>query len=241
MALFNNTSNRPTYLTSEVIPLSEEGCLVTYGVICFLGVIFNTITIIIIIYGEKFGKSIKLQLLNLAIADLLSAILVPTWSYLTYCVTSSYPNNSVLCKTHRYVIFTVLFGSLLGNAFIAAERFVAVYFPLKILRYEQKHVVWVIVIMWISSFILQADMARYSQLEVSPYREHALICVLEPNQTTSGILLVTSIHAIKYLLPTFVIILAYGLICIKLKTNPKIGETHKQINKKVSLYNASSF
>ena len=228
-----DTNNGSTYSTSKDIPLDEEGCLAVYGVICFLGVLFNTVTIIIIICGERFGKSVKLQLLNLAITDLLSALLVPTYSLLTNCVTSSYPNNLMLCRAHLYVAYTILYAGLLSNALIAVERFVAVYFPLKMLDYKRKHFAMTIVAMWTVSFLLQINTMNYGGLEESRYRKDALICIQQPQLQPSGILLATSIHAIKYLFPTFIILLSYGLISIKLKTKPRIGETQRKLNTKV--------
>ena len=42
-----------------------------------LGICLNSLTILVLLRGSKFGKAIKIQLINLAIADLLSSLVAP--------------------------------------------------------------------------------------------------------------------------------------------------------------------
>ena len=76
-----------------------------------LGVILNTLTITVLKMGRRIGEDVKFQLINLAIADLLTACCLPTWYMVNYLITSS---DYVALEEHGYRMCQVIIWVVLG-------------------------------------------------------------------------------------------------------------------------------
>jgi hypothetical protein len=199
-------------------------CIAVRGTISLLGITLNSIAIIIILHGKTFGKSIKIQLLNLAITDLLYAALAPSLGILTLCLPS-YPGNRILCKLQQYIVYSIALASVLGNAVIGLERFVAVYFPLRMSSYRKRHVTMVVLATWILAFVLQIDIAVDSGLTPDVDNTELILCRLGQEGLTANrsIKLAIPLLIVKFLLPITTILITYMLICVKLKRPKRVG------------------
>lgn len=222
-----------TNLTSEYFRPSQiefeiriSTFLLVYGIFSFVGIVFNSFTIAVIVAGKKFGKNIRIQLLNISVVDLISSIILPSTSILGGFTTYSYPHNDALCKTQQYMSFTLFYLSLLLNATIGLEKFVAVYFPLSLLRYETKYVITTYAAVWILAFAVQIDVITSSGVSESPFVNNTWSCFPTKNLLSQAeeYKSLTLSYALKYLIPSFVILLVYSLIAVKLWRAKRIGE-----------------
>ena len=218
--------------TTSGANINEQACITAYASMTVLGLLFNIIAITILTCGKNFGKSIKLQLLNLAVADIIGAALTPTFVLTTRCVAQTYLGNSAVCKVHLYIMFTAMYLSILINATIAVERFVAVFFPFTMLAYRKKQRLIVIFVTWTVAFIFDIDIIINSGVQPSFYRNDITVCVIKKTESYE---LSVIFWRIKFLLPIVTIILMYILIFIKLKRLQSIGETdaRRKIDRKV--------
>ena len=215
------TSNWTTEATRSMLVL-DNVYFAVYGTFSILGIIFNTSTIVIILKGKQFGQQIKLQLLNVSSIDLLCSILLPTAVTLNGFTTISYPNNESLCKAQQYFTFSLFYASLLAKTAIAIEKVVAVCFPLVILKYERTHVITVIALVWILAFAIQVSIALDSAVVENEYFDNTLACVPNANYQQSAYQRLKIEYAIKYLTPSFIILISYGVIWIKLRRRATI-------------------
>ena len=96
-----------------------------------LGTSLNAGSILVIAFGKMCGKGIKLQLVNLAITNMVGAVLIPSYLISTFQPHAYYSFlSSSLCKFLLWTIYSPFYVSLLCNMVISLERFVAIYFPL---------------------------------------------------------------------------------------------------------------
>ena len=212
----------------------------TYGIFGGIGSILNGFTIAVIVKGKHFGQNIRLQLLNISVIDLLCCMVTPTTIVLGAVTTIPYPNSNTLCQLQQYLTYSLFYVSLLVNAAIAIEKFIAVYFPLTILKYERRHIVSVIILAWTLAFLLHIDVAIDSLVYPNPDANHTLACLYSSSFVTPSkgdYQLFTMKTALKYLVPSFTILTAYILIAIKLKQKKEVGDNtfnRKTINRQVS-------
>lgn len=220
MEYYNTSFNATKSSTNDI---NGKACIAAYAVIATLGLSLNIVALVIIICGKKFGKSVKMQLLNLSIVDLIGAALVTTLDVTTGCKPQTYFGNTAMCKVHLFTLFTVLYLSVLLNMVIAIERFVAVYFPLKMLTYRKRDRIAVISATWIAASIVNLDIAIYSQVQPSTYHSNITICDVQNTLIDSSSDLLQLTVRLKLLLPTFTILLMYILIFVKLKCHQRLG------------------
>ena len=210
------------------------------GTFSALGILFNTSTIFIILKGRRFGQQIKLQLLNISLIDLICSVILPTTVTLNGFTTISYPNNESLCKAQEYVTFTLFYASLLAKTAIAIEKVVAVCFPLVILKYERTHIISVIALVWVSAILIHVNIAIDSVVLESKYFNDTLVCVPNANLIYAQYLAYQQLaieYAIKYLTPSFIILISYGVIWIKLWRRATIDG--KTFNRKLPSHQVS--
>ena len=215
--------------------------LTIHGLLGALGIILNTTVIVIIISGCRFGKGMKIQLMNLAIADFLSAAMTPTSGYIGGIITQPYPGNFMLCEVHQYINSVVFYTSLLCSAEISIERFVAVYFPLKILKYRTMYIILVSVLVWTLALITQMDSLLLADAD------RTLLNNTRTENCRTGKFMTEHdkyglwryLAVARFLIPVIIIVTSYILICVKLVIRKRVGEKHqfneKTINKQVSL------
>lgn len=215
-------------MLADVINLSLHGI---FGVV---GVILNLLVIAVIIKGNKFGKGMKLQLMNLAIADFLSSVMAPGSGFVGGIVTLiAYPDDLALCEIQQYITSVVFYASLACSAAISLERLVAVYFPLNMLKYRIGHVITVGILVWALALIANIDSLIANQVIEKPEHNYTLTCM-------SGKYMLMGdkygpwvyIAVARFLVPIIVILASYGFICVKLAKRKRVGEKHRFSNER---------
>ena len=149
--------------TSALRPVSPYHSVITVyimGFICIAfavtGVLFNTLTIVVISKGQRIRKQLKFQLVNLAVADLVTAGTFPI--YLMYrLLRLNFPLNDALCKFIGLTSIWPNFVSLLWNMIISIERLLVIYFPLRMRHYLLKWKIIVAKLIWGMGFALRSN------------------------------------------------------------------------------------
>ncbi|XP_067950288.1 mu-type opioid receptor-like [Watersipora subatra] len=193
-----------------------------------VGLILNMLALIIIIRGRRFNRHLRIHLLNLSIADLLSSFLLPFSARIGVVLNISYPDNLILCKIHVSVTYTIFYSSLLFNTAVALEKMMFIYFPFEMLKYTKKHAIVVTVCVWIIAALCQIGLLINSEISINVNHKENLACypygvVTEYKPKVYRLFVISS--AVKHWAPSAAIAIAYGLIAIKLCCRKNIGES----------------
>lgn len=130
--LFNTTTLFP-HFEDEVLPLIMDVYLVVTVLTVILG-LFGSIFTIIIMRKEPFrSKSYGIHLTTLAVADMLSLILITLYkdSTIYFLQKEIFAESVIACKMFIYSSCTTRGFTCWNIVFISVERFIAVWFPFK--------------------------------------------------------------------------------------------------------------
>ncbi|XP_067950256.1 psychosine receptor-like [Watersipora subatra] len=206
-----------------------ENCLTSHllidSICSTMGFILNVFTLAVIITGKRFAQNIKLQLGNMAIADLLCSILLPSSTLFGGLVKVPYHSN-ILCKVHSHIVYSLFYSSLLFNTALAVEKFVAVYFPLRMFCYERRHIISVIVSVWSLAFLAEIDILFKSNVHISTITGMPGCYSAEEHRTFDENKLQCILYSgLRLGIPATIMLLAYSLIAIKLMKRRNVGES----------------
>lgn len=140
---------------------------------------------------------------SLALSDLLSCI-IHTPLGVVWLVDGSIKNN-LECKLHRITLMSLSCITILNITFIAIERFLAVYFPLKAPTVTVSKVC--VLLAWFFGFvvgIIHIVPYKSQRLEVGPIL-YTIICVSSPPDESISSLLVGIHTTIMFVVPNIII------------------------------------
>ena len=192
-------------------------------ILSILGLFLNACTIAIIIRGDNFGKGIKIQLINLAVADILCSL--ATVALKASNCLEGFLLMLQLCRVLELFNPLVFLARLISNTAISLERFVAVYFPLKMREYRRRHVITVIIAIWMISALLKIFWSLTNNVYVHHYANPELPCMSKIYLPPTKGRIASYVGFVC--LPVLIIVTCYTLICIKLKRRKVIGEQHR--------------
>lgn len=176
-----------------------------------LGILLNLLTIITISRGKHTGREVKIQLMNLAVADLLSAASLP----ISVTRQIKFPPSDLFCK-----LFTTFVRGIftLWNMTISLERVVICYFPLKARRYRKKQKLMVATSVWCLGMMLNTE----SFLFAKSYHGTCVMVMTGISKAGMDVL-----HALTHgpnIIISSIIVGSYLLLGIKMCSKQRIGE-----------------
>ncbi|XP_043101816.1 leukotriene B4 receptor 1 [Puntigrus tetrazona] len=121
--------------------------------VCFLvGTPGNLLVVWTILKHVKQRSHTVLLILHLAVADLLVLVTLPLW---IYSLARSWVFGEAACKAMVYIINACMYSSVFIITVMSVERFLAVRYPLKMLRWQNRmSMSGILGGTWILSFIL---------------------------------------------------------------------------------------
>ena len=200
-------------LDDITLTVEDYSYISLYLSMAVLGVILNTFTLLTVGCGRHIDSKIKIQLMNLAFADLLMALFDPPDHTKVVYRNLSFPGNTAACKLYQFACGVSHYATLFCNAAISLERFVIIFFPFRAARYRKVHRYIVILLIWICAVLpaypslIQAEVIRYYD------SSFCLIVQASRNQYSDADLWTPSLFA---LVPALVIVAIYAMIFIKL-------------------------
>lgn len=138
--LKDKNTTTDSYDQLSVIVFSYEPILMV--TMASLGIILNLISIASIISGKRIHKEVKIQMTNLAIADLL-ACLVPEYLEQFWVF-----KTDTTCRVMSFIGYGAFYAGPLWNMVISLERVFVVFFPFKVRLYSGKLKAFVAVCVW---------------------------------------------------------------------------------------------
>ena len=147
------------------------GSVVSMGI---LGLVLNLFVILVVTRGANISRKVIVQIINLAVADLLMAIFA-TLNGTIYFFQLSFPNCIVLCRLYRYMNSIAYSISLLVSVVISIERFAIVFFPFRISLYRQTHKCIAMAAAWIYVSLAAIHSAVYAIIKQRGAENYCLI------------------------------------------------------------------
>ena len=237
--LTNITQNNDTTLTIYGFMLFSQMKPPWFFVYCCLamvfGVILNILTIFVLKMGRRIGKDIKFQLVNLVVADLLTACCLPTWYIVDILMTDTEhvaleSPGYRMCQVIIWVVLGVTGASPLFNMLISLERFIVICFPLRARFYTKTLKRIAVAMTWITAFAGEAYLFTLDASDSEYTTEGTSLVEMCRVRVRTASVLVWILIQIS--IPTLTIIFCYICVVIKLCRRQKLGVSGCQTNEK---------
>lgn len=237
------------------IPDQAETIVVIFffTLIGIMGIVFNIISILVVMRGKHTAKAIKgtkIQLVNQSAGDLTMA-LICTPRTIVRDLAFSWPDSEALCRLVPFFGQSAFESSVAWSVAISIERFVAVFFPFRIRFYRGRHKIIVAVALWTLMAISNIEyliyktpkvINTYSNSSISPKSLRLCVNTVPLAQTNKP--LYDVLEGLPYLIFSVIIILMYSSIGVKLwmRKRNKILRSDNKANRveKVSPYSPVS-
>ncbi|XP_071807929.1 orexin receptor type 2-like [Asterias amurensis] len=220
-------------LKSKVFPAPYEYLIIAiYGLVFLLAIIGNTLVCIAVLRNEHMRTVTNYYIVNLAVADILvSLVCLPVTVVVD--VSETWFFGGVLCLIIPYIQNTSVCVSVFTLTMIAVDRFLAICYPLKFQSSARRTIISVIVIWCVS---LAITLANPLTMEVTGQKWMDGVnpvwlskCVEKKWDKTEGrkayyvVMLVFT-----YIIPLYIIGLAYMMVCVRLWSGIPSDETSCQ-------------
>ena len=184
-----------------------------------LGFVLNALALVVVWHGCNLSKEVRIQVLNLAVVDVLMSIFGATRTVLENLLPS-FTLNASLCKFILFAVHSSHYISLLCNASISVERFVIVYFPFKASNYTSIHKIAVVLLVWFTGLLSAIELLFGTHVVTTSGVSE---CINSSPLNTLSFELQMWMWCLKYFLPTFIIITAYTLVFVRMCINKREG------------------
>lgn len=159
-AMSNSNSNSNNYDGIYLKVLAS----ILYSISMLLGVGGNALVLLIVLYYQRMHTVTNFFIVNLAISDLIFALLCIPITYITAYILQYWPFSSFLCIFFNYmqnVSVTIVVYTLI---WITMDKYWAVVKPLK-LRMSIAMCKCLILVSWLISFFISLPIAMFTKLE----------------------------------------------------------------------------
>ncbi|XP_067944268.1 galanin receptor type 2-like [Watersipora subatra] len=187
-----------------------------------VGVSLNILTIIALIFGENVSKKVKIQLINLAVADTIFASLYLPWLKEFY-LRRSFINNLLQCITYYLMAQSAMHASVLCNAAISLERVVVICFPFRAKGYTKSWKFGVVTLIWLCAALPEIATIYFFKME--PVGD-VNIC-----STSMDKFVLALVEFSKYCFSAVIITVSYLVVLAQLckrKRNHKLQRTRQE-------------
>lgn len=221
---FTTTTLTPI-VNEELGAVVERIFYVIYILAIVLGASGNIISIIVFTNGRRCNTDIRGFLINLAIADLMMAVVCLPFSF-TSALLRRWIFSAPMCPIILFTQMLSVTVSVYTNTAISIDRFMAIKYPLKLLRTSRRHVHWVVAVIWVVSACLCGVQLWVGRLVRGA--DDTMQCEEVWPQSESGVdfrkWYTLIVLIITYIIPVFFIMTMYGLVCVKLwlRTTPGV-------------------
>ncbi|XP_067943107.1 growth hormone secretagogue receptor type 1-like [Watersipora subatra] len=167
-------------------------------------------TIVVLKLGENMKKGTRIQLVNMAVANLLMAAFYPIL-ILEDRLNIPFEGTEAWCKVESFIAVSAVHASPLSAAAISLERVIIIFYPFRAKLYRKQHKYAVVGMIWICAAVPQVVIVNAGRLvEDTAGNRFCVMGKALPLQVYEWIL------TTRYVLPSIIIAVSYSLIFIKL-------------------------
>lgn len=192
-----------------------------YGLICAAGLIGNALVIFVVARDTRMKTVTNIYITNLSLTDGLFIVGLPT--IMTTTILKSWIFGALMCKVYYVLTCVNMFTGPFTLTLMSADRFAAVWYPIKSLKYRRPALAgvaaaltWVFSIAVMFPIVLYADTVPQSP-DSSLYR-----CVVQwpaAHILTAFRIYILYTLAVGFLVPVTLISVFYGLLVSRLRAN----------------------
>ncbi|XP_022239718.1 allatostatin-A receptor-like [Limulus polyphemus] len=190
---------------------------VLFGIIVVVGLIGNSLVVIVVLFNPQMRSTTNLLIINLAMADLLFIIFcVPftAWDYsLPY-----WPFGDVWCRIVQYLVFVCAYASIYTLVLMSLDRFMAVVHPITSMSIRTERNAYIaIVITWSCIIVACVPVLQAHGLMNYMFREkeHS-VCVFLADEGYNHVAFQISFFLSSYVVPLVLIFALYMLMLKRL-------------------------
>lgn len=180
-----------------------------------VGIILNLLSFCTIVLGKRIHKEVKIQLANLAMANVLAG-LVPAYSEQVWITKTEVP-----CQILSFFGYGAFYAGLLWNMVIGLERVVVVFFPFRALRYTKRHKIAIATVVWIVGL---GSAIEYLAIIEEWYGVDEYYCLSQDLLPFTNPPLYLWLTVFKYSLPALLTMISYIAITVKTHRRSHVGE-----------------
>uniref|UniRef100_A0A8C4NLM8 Complement C5a receptor 1 n=1 Tax=Eptatretus burgeri TaxID=7764 RepID=A0A8C4NLM8_EPTBU len=199
--------------------------IVILTLVFLLGSVGNFSVIWILSYKIK-KTTITIFFLNLAIADFVLVMTLP--ASMAYILSGFvFPDDTIFCKIISFLLFTNMYASVFFLTVISVDRYFAVVYPVKALRYRSKHVASrTACAIWIFALLINIPAVHFRDGDSVKDSKGSILCDIDLSRNntdnTSKITRITTINVIRtvlgFIIPFGVMLFCYCRIALKIRS-----------------------
>uniref|UniRef100_A0A8D2JD27 Gastrin/cholecystokinin type B receptor n=1 Tax=Varanus komodoensis TaxID=61221 RepID=A0A8D2JD27_VARKO len=236
---FHASSDDFSFLFSD---LNQTVRILLYALIFLLGVLGNTLVIIVLIRTKRMRTVTNIFLLSLAISDLMLCFFCMPFTLIPNLL-QDFIFGSAFCKITSYFMGVSVSVSTFSLIAISLERYSAICKPLQSRVWQTKsHALKVIAATWCASFIIMTPYPIYSMLIpfTTLHNSTANMCRLHwPSKVMQQSWYIFQL-LILFLIPGIVMMIAYGLISLELYRGIKFDVSQRKSSRERKASTSSS-
>ncbi|XP_069058530.1 G-protein coupled receptor 83 [Pleurodeles waltl] len=226
LADWRSLVNRKRHGTESQNPMVKSLLVVAYSFIIVFSLFGNVLVCHVVIKNKRMQSATSLFIVNLAVADILITLLNTPFTLARF-VNSTWMFGKGMCHVSRFAQYCSLHVSALTLTAIAVDRHQVIMHPLKPRISTAKGAVYVAVI-WIMATGFSLPHAMYQKLFTFEYSEENIRSLCLPDFPEPAYLfwkyLDLATFFLLYVLPLFIISVAYTTVAKKLWMRNAIGD-----------------
>lgn len=203
--------------------LNKHVVVVIYIMVFLLSLLGNSLVMMVILYSRASRSVTDVYLLNLAIADLLFALILPIWAV---SKEKGWIFGTLICKVTSLVKEVNFYSGILLLACISMDRYLAIVHATRTLTQKRHLVKFICLSVWGFSLILSLPFFIFRQAYTP--NNSSLVCyeVLGNNTAKWRMVLRILPHTFGFILPLLVMLFCYGFtLCTLFKAH--MGQKHR--------------
>ncbi|XP_022320712.1 cholecystokinin receptor-like [Crassostrea virginica] len=202
-----------------------------YSLIFVLSVVGNGLVILTLVQNHRMRTVTNVFLLNLSVSDLLLAVLCMPFTIIPQLMRK-FIFGEIMCVTIRYFQAVSVGVSCFTLVTISSERYFAIVEPLRSRRWQTRsHSYKCIMGIWLLAFILMIPIAASQEvIQIRNSDRYSCREIWSRALRDVEILYSVSLCVILFVIPMFVMMLAYGRIAYRLwaDINQQVNDTTEE-------------
>ncbi|KAI4503850.1 hypothetical protein M0802_001253 [Mischocyttarus mexicanus] len=238
--LFALKDNRDCYKYEEIgydRDLIEKIVIVIvpifFGMIGILGLIGNTLVVIVVAANPGMRSTTNILIINLAVADLLFVIFCIPFTATDF-VLPYWPFGNVWCKIVQYLIIVTAYASVYTLVLMSLDRYLAVVHPITSMSWRtENNAILAIGIAWAVIFALSTPALVIHGEDMEDWSsENSTACRILPQYDWS--FFQVSFFLTSYLLPLTLICVFYVCMLVRLWRGARVSAESRRGRRRVT-------
>ncbi|XP_043928581.1 probable G-protein coupled receptor 83 [Protopterus annectens] len=226
LAGWQNLIGQRRYGGESQNPTTKALLIVAYSFIIVISLFGNVLVCQVIFKNKRMHSATSLFIVNLAVADIMITLLNTPFTLVRF-VNSTWVFGKVMCHVSRFAQYCSLHVSTLTLTAIAVDRHQVIMHPLKPRMSTAKGIIYVTII-WIMASCFSLPHAIYQKLFTFKYSKEMTRSLCVPDFPEPHYIfwqyLDLATFVLLYILPLFIISVAYTTVAKKLWLRNAIGD-----------------